>query len=448
MSTEIRVPQLPESVADATLVTWHKQPGDPIRRDENLADLETDKVVLEVPAPANGVVSEIRVPSGTVVTSGQILAVIEEGAAASTAALRPAAATAQAAQPAPSAPAATAASPVPAARVATKPDAAAKPAAAGAPGEAARDAGRLSPSVRRLVEENHLDPAAIPGSGRDGRLTKADVVDYLGRKPAPAVAIAPAPAAAVPSPAARARDSRPLAPVTRARAEQRVPMTRLRARIAQRLIEAQSTQALLTTFNEVDLTAIQELRARYKERFEKEHGVKLGFMSFFVKASIAALKKFPVLNASVEGNDIIYHEYYDIGVAVSTDRGLVVPIVRDADGKDFATLEKEIADYARKARDGSLAIEDLTGGTFTITNGGVFGSLMSTPIVNAPQSAILGMHKVQERPMVVNGQIAVRPMMYLAVTYDHRIIDGREAVQFLVAIKEAVEDPGRMLLGV
>ena len=448
MSTEIRVPQLPESVADATLVTWHKQPGDPIRRDENLADLETDKVVLEVPAPANGVVSEIRVPSGTVVTSGQILAVIEEGAAASTAALRPAAATAQAAQPAPSAPAATAASPVPAARVATKPDAAAKPAAAGAPGEAARDAGRLSPSVRRLVEDNHLDPAAIPGSGRDGRLTKADVVDYLGRKPAPAVAIAPAPAAAVPSPAARARDSRPLAPVTGARAEQRVPMTRLRARIAQRLIEAQSTQALLTTFNEVDLTAIQELRARYKERFEKEHGVKLGFMSFFVKASIAALKKFPVLNASVEGNEIIYHEYYDIGVAVSTDRGLVVPIVRDADRKDFAALEQEIADYARKAREGSLAIEDLTGGTFTITNGGVFGSLMSTPIVNAPQSAILGMHKVQERPMVVNGQVAVRPMMYLAVTYDHRIIDGREAVQFLVAIKEALEDPGRMLLGI
>jgi len=448
MSTEIRVPQLPESVADATLVTWHKQPGDPIRRDENLADLETDKVVLEVPAPANGVVSEIRVPSGTVVTSGQILAVIEEGAAASTAALRPAAATAQAAQPAPSAPAATAASPVPAARVATKPDAAAKPAAAGAPGEAARDAGRLSPSVRRLVEENHLDPAAIPGSGRDGRLTKADVVDYLGRKPAPAVAIAPAPAAAVPSPAARARDSRPLAPVTGARAEQRVPMTRLRARIAQRLIEAQSTQALLTTFNEVDLTAIQELRARYKERFEKEHGVKLGFMSFFVKAGVAALKKFPVLNASVDGNDIIYHEYYDIGVAVSTDRGLVVPIVRDADNKDFAALEQEIADYARKAREGSLAIEDLTGGTFTITNGGVFGSLMSTPIVNAPQSAILGMHKVQERPMVVNGQIAARPMMYLAVTYDHRIIDGREAVQFLVAIKEALEDPGRMLLGI
>jgi len=444
MSTEIRVPQLPESVADATLVTWHKQPGDPIRRDENLADLETDKVVLEVPAPANGVVSEIRVPSGTVVTSGQILAVIEEGAAASTAAPRPAAAP-QTAPAAASVSAASATSPAPGAGSAAKTAAPTKAAATNVPAEGAREAGKLSPSVRRLVEENHLDPAAIPGSGRDGRLTKADVVGYLDKKPAAAVAVAPAAAAAVPSPAARA-PGRP--PVTGARAEQRVPMTRLRARIAQRLIEAQSTQALLTTFNEVDLTATQELRARYKERFEKERGVKLGFMSFFVKASIAALKRFPVLNASVDGNDIIYHEYYDIGVAVSTDRGLVVPIVRDADSKDFAALEKEIADYARQAREGSLAIEDLTGGTFTITNGGVFGSLMSTPIVNAPQSAILGMHKVQERPMVVNGQIAVRPMMYLAVTYDHRIIDGREAVQFLVAIKEALEDPGRMLLGI
>ena len=445
MSTEIRVPQLPESVADATLVTWHKQPGDPIRRDENLADLETDKVVLEVPAPANGVVSEIRVPSGTVVTSGQILAVIEEGAAVLTAAPRAAAAPPQGAPAAASVPAATATSPAPAAGSAAKPAAAPQAAAANVSADGARDAGKLSPSVRRLVEENHLDPAAIPGSGRDGRLTKADVVDYLGKKPAAAGVVAPAPAAAVPSPAARAPGH---PPVTGARAEQRVPMTRLRARIAQRLLEAQATQALLTTFNEVDLTATQELRARYKERFEKERGVKLGFMSFFVKASIAALKRFPVLNASVDGNDIIYHEYYDIGVAVSTDRGLVVPIVRDADSKDFAALEKEIADYARQAREGSLAIEDLTGGTFTITNGGVFGSLMSTPIVNAPQSAILGMHKVQERPMVVNGQIAVRPMMYLAVTYDHRIIDGREAVQFLVAIKEALEDPGRMLLGI
>ena len=425
MTTEIRVPQLPESIADATLVTWHKQPGDAIRRDENLADLETDKVVLEVPAPANGVVREIRVPSGTVVTSGQVLALIEEGAAA-------------AAAPKPAGGAAAAAAPK------TPP---------AADGDGGKDAGKLSPSVRRLVEENHLDPSAIPASGRDGRLTKSDVVGFLGKRPAEATpgtagAAAPAPAAAAtPAPAARAPTPRPTAPAG-ARAEQRVPMTRLRARIAQRLIEAQSTQALLTTFNEVDLTATQELRARYKERFEKEHGVKLGFMSFFVKASIEALKKFPVLNASVDGSDIIYHEYYDIGVAVSTDRGLIVPIVRDADAKSFAVIEKEVADYARKAREGSLALEDLTGGTFTITNGGVFGSLMSTPIVNAPQSAILGMHKIQERPMVLGGQIAARPMMYLAVTYDHRIIDGREAVQFLVAIKEALEDPGRMLLGI
>ncbi|HUA88360.1 MAG TPA: 2-oxoglutarate dehydrogenase complex dihydrolipoyllysine-residue succinyltransferase [Steroidobacteraceae bacterium] len=407
MSTEIRVPQLPESVADATLVAWHKRPGDPISRDENLADLETDKVVLEVPAPANGVVREIKVESGTVVKSGQLLAVIEEGAAS-------------AATPT----AAAAAAPAPPAR----------PAVAEEPKD-----GRLSPSVRRLVEENRLDPASIPASGRDGRLTKSDVVDYLGKQPAPAPAAPPAPAKAA-APAAR--------PANGARAEQRVPMTRLRARIAQRLVEAQSTQALLTTFNEVDMTAVQELRARYKERFEKEHGVKLGFMSFFVKASIEALKKYPVLNASVDGNDILYHEYYDIGVAVSTERGLIVPIVRDADGKSFAAIEKEVADYARKAREGTIGIEDLTGGTFTITNGGVFGSLMSTPIVNAPQSAILGMHKTQERAMVVNGQVSVRPMMYLAVTYDHRIIDGREAVQFLVAIKDALEDPGRMLLGV
>ncbi|MBS0580567.1 MAG: 2-oxoglutarate dehydrogenase complex dihydrolipoyllysine-residue succinyltransferase [Proteobacteria bacterium] len=412
MSTEIRVPILPESVADATLVTWHKQPGDAIRRDENLADLETDKVVLEVPAPANGVVRELRVQSGAVVVSGQVLAVIEEGAAA---------AKAPAAAPAPVAAAAAAAAPKPAA-------------------EEKGEGGRLSPSVRRLVEENQLDPGTIPASGRDGRLTKSDVVGFLGKKPE-------APAAPAPAPAARPSAPRP--PVAAgARTEQRVPMTRLRARIAQRLIEAQSTQALLTTFNEVDLTATQELRARYKERFEKEHGVKLGFMSFFVKASIEALKRFPVMNASVDGNDIVYHEYYDIGVAVSTDRGLIVPIVRDADTKAFATIEKEVADYAKKAREGALAIEDLTGGTFTITNGGVFGSLMSTPIVNAPQSAILGMHKIQDRPMVVNGAVAVRPMMYLAVTYDHRIIDGREAVQFLVAIKDALEDPGRILLGV
>jgi 2-oxoglutarate dehydrogenase E2 component (dihydrolipoamide succinyltransferase) len=420
MTIEIKVPQLPESVADATLVAWHKQPGDTVSRDENLADLETDKVVLEVPAPLNGVIKEIRIQSGTTVTSGQVLAVIDEvGAGAGAAAAAKPAAAATAAKAAPSA-------------------AAASSEAAG------KDADKLSPSVRRLVEENKLDPGAIAGSGKDGRLTKSDVVGFLGKQPnggAPAPAASPAPAARAPSPAAR-----PSAPGTRA--EQRVPMTRLRQRVAQRLVEAQSTQALLTSFNEVDLTAVNELRARYKERFEKEHGVKLGFMSFFVKASIEALKKFPVVNASVDGTDIIYHEFYDIGVAVSTDRGLMVPIVRDADVKSFADIEKEIAQYAKKAREGTISIEDLTGGTFTITNGGVFGSLLSTPIVNAPQSAILGMHKTQERPMVVNGQIAIRPMMYLAVTYDHRIIDGREAVQFLVAIKEGLEDPGRMLLGI
>ena len=429
MTTEIRVPQLPESVADATLVAWHKQPGDPVRRDENLADLETDKVVLEVPAPSNGVVRELKVQSGTTVTSGQLLAILEEGAAASA----PPAASASAAKAAPEASAAKAATSA----------------------EAGSD--KLSPAVRRLVEENKLDAAAIPASGRDGRLTKSDVVDFLAKRestPAAAPSAAAASAAATPAskpvspaPAPAARPARPPGP-TGSRNEQRVPMTRLRQRIAQRLVEAQSTQALLTSFNEVDLTAVQELRARHKDRFEKENGVKLGFMSFFVKACIEALKKFPVVNASVDGADIVYHEFYDIGVAVSTDRGLMVPIVRDADAKSFAEIEAEVAQYARKAREGTIGIEALTGGTFTITNGGVFGSLMSTPIVNSPQSAILGMHKIQERPMVVGGQIAIRPMMYLAVTYDHRIIDGREAVQFLVTVKDCLEDPGRILLGI
>ena len=400
MTTEIKVPQLPESVADATLVAWHKQPGDAVRRDENLADLETDKVVLEVPAPADGVLRELKVAGGTVVTSGQVLAVIEEGAA-------PRAAAADSSPASPAAPASP----------------------RKAEGGADAGAEKLSPSVRRLVEENRLDPGSIPASGRDGRLTKSDVVGFLGKQQAAAPASAP--------PAAVA-----------GRAEQRVPMTRLRQRIAQRMVEAQSTQALLTSFNEVDLTAVQQLRARHKDRFEKEHGVKLGFMSFFVKACIEALKKFPVVNASVDGTEIVYHEFYDIGVAVSTDRGLVVPIVRDADAKGFAAIEKEIGEYAKKARAGAIGIEELTGGTFTITNGGVFGSLMSTPIVNAPQSAILGMHKIQDRPMVVEGQIAIRPMMYIAITYDHRIIDGREAVQFLVTVKECLEDPGRMLLGI
>jgi 2-oxoglutarate dehydrogenase E2 component (dihydrolipoamide succinyltransferase) len=427
MTTEIRVPQLPESVADATLVAWHKQPGDAIKRDENLADLETDKVVLEVPAPANGVVREIRIQSGTVVTSGQVLAIIEEGAAASPGA-------ASGASPAASASSAKSAAPAGTAK---------SESANG--GEAA---GKLSPSVRRLVEENKLDPGAIPASGKDGRITKSDVVDFLGKKPTPVTDRAEPPPPAAPRAPTPAPAAKPASGGAAGRVDQRVPMTRLRQRIAQRLVEAQHTAALLSTFNEVDMTAVQELRARYKDRFEKERGVKLGFMSFFVKAAIEALKKFPAVNATIDGTDVIYHEYYDIGVAVSTDRGLMVPIVRDADVKSFATIEKEISDYAKKAREGTIAIEDLTGGTFTITNGGVFGSLMSTPIVNAPQSAILGMHKTQERPMVVNGQIAIRPMMYLAVSYDHRLIDGREAVQFLVTIKDCLEDPGRMLLGI
>jgi 2-oxoglutarate dehydrogenase E2 component (dihydrolipoamide succinyltransferase) len=411
MSIEIRVPQLPESVADATLVAWRKQPGDAISRDENLADLETDKVVLEVPAPAHGTLKEILIQAGTTVRSGDLLAIVEVGAAAAAPAVKPAAAPAAAAK-------------------------ASGPATAAATAESAK----LSPAVRRLVEENKLDPGQIAASGRDGRLTKGDVVGHLGKQgavaPAPAAAAAPAAAPAVaPLPAG-------------ARAEQRVPMTRLRARIAERLRKAQHDAALLSTFNEVDLTAVNELRARYKDKFEKSHGVKLGFMSFFVKAAIEALKRYPVVNASVEGTDVIYHEYYDIGVAVSTDRGLVVPVVRDADVRSFADVEKQIGDYGIRARAGQLSIEELTGGTFTITNGGVFGSLLSTPIVNAPQSAILGMHKIQERPMAVNGQVVIRPMMYLALSYDHRIIDGRDAVQFLVTVKDCLEDPGRMLLGV
>jgi 2-oxoglutarate dehydrogenase E2 component (dihydrolipoamide succinyltransferase) len=406
MTMEIRVPQLPESVADATLVAWRKQPGDTVSRDENLADLETDKVVLEVPAPAAGVIKEFKVQPGATVKSGDLLAIFEEGAAV--------VAPAKGAKSAKPATARETAAPVP---------------AAPATGAAAK----LGPAARRLVEENHVDAAAVAGSGRDGRVSKADVAAHVARAVAPAAA-----PAAVAGPVA----------VPGARAEQRVPMTRLRLRIAERLLQAQQNAALLTTFNEIDLTAISEIRARHKDRFEKEHGVKLGFMSFFVKASIEALRKYPVMNAAVDGNDIIYHEYYDIGVAVSTDRGLVVPVLRNAETLGFAQIERQINDYGVRARSGGLALEDLQGGTFTITNGGVFGSMLSTPILNAPQSAILGMHKIQDRPMAVGGQVVVRPIMYLAVTYDHRIIDGREAVQFLVAIKDALEDPGRMLIGI
>ena len=399
MTIEVRVPQLPESVADATLVAWHKKPGDAVSRDENLVDLETDKVVLEVPAPAAGVIKELKVQNGATVTSGQLLALLEEGAAA--------------------------AAPAPA--VAAKAEAVAAEEAAPPKGGAAD---KLAPSVRRLVEEHKLDSAAIPGSGRDGRITKGDVLAHMAPKPAAAPAAAPAVAPAA------------------GRTERRVPMTRLRARIAERLVQAQSTAAMLTTFNEVDLKAVNELRAKYKDRFEKQHGARLGFMSFFVKACVEALRRFPIVNASIDGNDIVYHEYYDIGVAVSTDRGLVVPVLRDADAMGFGEIEKSVVAYANKAREGSLTIEEITGGTFTITNGGVFGSLLSTPILNMPQAAILGMHKIQERPVVVNGEVVVRPMMYLALSYDHRIIDGRDSVQFLVAVKEALEDPARLLLQV
>jgi 2-oxoglutarate dehydrogenase E2 component (dihydrolipoamide succinyltransferase) len=403
MSTiEVRVPQLPESVADATLVAWRKQPGESVSRDENLVDLETDKVVLEVPAPAAGVLRELKVENGATVTGGQLLAIIEEGAAAT-------------------------ASPAKAAEVSR---------------EVKAQGDKLAPSVRRLVEEHKLEPSTIEGSGRDGRITKGDVLTHLADKENLAKA-APQAQATAPSTAGE---------VTRragegaGRGERRVAMTRLRARIAERLVQAQSTAAMLTTFNEVDLTAVSELRAKYKERFEKEHGARLGFMSFFVKASVEALKRFPVVNASVDGNDIVYHEYYDVGVAVSTDRGLIVPVLRDADAMTFGEIEKSVVAYATRAREGSLTLEELTGGTFTITNGGVFGSLLSTPILNMPQSAILGMHKIQERPVVVDGQVVARPMMYLALSYDHRLIDGREAVQFLVAVKESLEDPSRLLL--
>ena len=408
MSIEIRVPQLPESVADATLMAWRKQPGEAVGRDENLADLETDKVVLDVPAPVNGVLREIKVPAGQSVKAGDVLAIFDEGAAATAAP--------------------TAAAAVPPANGKAAP-------AAAAAGATTTAAPKTGPAARRVIEENHLVAGNITASAPGGHVTKQDAEAAARAGAAPSPAPSPAPAA-------------PTIAVRGARTDQRVPMTRLRARIAERLVQAQATQALLTTFNEVDLGAVQELRARYKEAFEKKHGVKLGFMSFFVRAVTEALKRFPVVNASVEDNDIVYHEYFDVGVAVSTERGLMVPILRDADSLSFASIERQIGEFAARARSGSIKLEELTGGTFSITNGGTFGSLLSTPIVNAPQSAILGMHKIQDRPMAVKGAVVIRPMMYVALTYDHRIIDGREAVQFLVGVKESLEDPGRLLLGV
>ncbi len=404
MNIEIKVPPLPESVSDATLVAWHKNVGESVSRDENLVDLETDKVVLEIPAPAAGVLQDIIISDGTTVTAGDVLAILQEATGAKVAASAPADA------------------PVDAAEISDEP--------------AAAKMVKTSPAVRRLLDEHDLDATMITGSGKDGRLTKADVMSFLKSYDNGNVATG--------DPAPVSVDDGTI--VALERKEQRVPMTRLRARIAERMVEAQQQAAMLTTFNEVDLTKVMALRSRYRDSFEKEHGVRLGFMSFFAKAAVEALKKFPVVNASVEDNDIVYHNYYDIGIAVSSERGLMVPVLRDVDQMSFARFESELGAMAKKVHDGAIGMDDLTGGTFTITNGGIFGSLMSTPILNPPQSAILGMHSIEQRPMVVDGAVVPRPMMYLALTYDRRIIDGREAVQFLVTIKQQLEDPGRLLL--
>ncbi|MCO7223446.1 2-oxoglutarate dehydrogenase complex dihydrolipoyllysine-residue succinyltransferase [Pleionea sp. CnH1-48] len=395
MSIEIKVPVLPESVADATIATWHKQPGEACERDENIVDIETDKVVLEVVAPDDGVLESIVRNEGDTVVAEEVIAMFKAGAAGS-----------------------------------------AKPAAKeeAAPAEASSsdaDADALSPAVRRLVSEHGLDASAIPATGKGGRLTKEDVEKFIksGAKSAPAAA--PAPAAPI---AAGARE------------EKRVPMTRLRKRIAERLVQAQTNAAILTTFNDLNMKPVMDIRSKYKDHFLKVHGVKLGFMSFFVKATVEALKRYPAVNASIDGDDIVYHGFYDVGIAVSSPRGLVVPVIRDADQLSMAEIEKSIIEYGQKAQNNQLTVDDLTGGTFTVSNGGVFGSMLSTPIINPPQSGILGMHRTEERPVVENGEIVIRPMMYLAFSYDHRIIDGRESVGFLKTIKEYLEDPARMLL--
>ena len=400
MAKEIRVPALGESVTEATIAKWFKKAGEAVKADEPLVELETDKVTVEVPAPASGKLSSISAEPGVTVNVGSLLGMIEEGAAGS----------------APS-------------KLAEAPKKAEVP----APAKAAEQT--LSPAVRKMVEENKVDTAAVSGTGKDGRLTKGDVIAHLEKPAAEAkplvIPAAPAPAARAPSDGAR---------------EERVKMSRLRLTIARRLKDAQNTAAMLTTFNEVDMTATMALRNQYKDLFEKKHGVKLGFMSFFVKACIQALKEIPAVNAEIDGDDIVYKNFYNIGVAVGTDKGLVVPVLRDADMLSFAGIEKTIAEFGRRARDGNLQIADMQGGTFTISNGGVYGSLMSTPILNAPQSGILGMHKIQERPMAINGQVVIRPMMYLALSYDHRIVDGKEAVTFLVRVKENLEDPQRTIL--
>ncbi|KTT30732.1 dihydrolipoamide succinyltransferase [Pseudomonas oryzihabitans] len=406
MAIEIKAPTFPESVADGTVATWHKKPGEAVKRDELLVDIETDKVVLEVVAPADGVLAEVIKNEGDTVLNEEVIARIQEGATAAAPAAQPAAASAPAAAPA----------------------------AAGSDEDPI-----LAPAARKIAEENGIDPATLVGTGKGGRVTKEDAVAAVEAKKSGAAAPAAKPAAAA-------------APVVTAagdRTEKRVPMTRLRAKVAERLVEAQSSMAMLTTFNEVNMKPIMDLRSKYKDMFEKKHnGVRLGFMSFFVKAATEALKRQPGVNASIDGNDIVYHGYQDIGVAVSSDRGLVVPVLRNAEFMSLAEVEGTIADFGKKAKAGKLTMEDMQGGTFTISNGGVFGSLLSTPIVNPPQTAILGMHKIQERPMAVNGQVVILPMMYLALSYDHRLIDGKEAVTFLVTMKDLLEDPARLLLDI
>jgi 2-oxoglutarate dehydrogenase E2 component (dihydrolipoamide succinyltransferase) len=408
MAIEIKAPTFPESVADGTVATWHKKPGDAVKRDELIVDIETDKVVIEVLAEADGVLAKIIKNEGDTVLSNEVLGTLGEGSGAAEA---------------PAAPAAKEAA----------------PAAAAADDDAsASEEAILSPAARKIAEENSIDPNSITGTGKGGRVTKEDVVAAVdAKKNAPAAAPAAKPAAAAP------------AMTVGDRVEKRVPMTRLRAKVAERLVEAQSNMAMLTTFNEVDMSEVMALRSKYKDLFEKSHnGVRLGFMSFFVKATTEALKRFPAVNASIDGSDIVYHGYSDIGVAVSSDRGLVVPVLRNAEFMSLAEIENGIATFGKKAKDGKLSIDDMTGGTFTITNGGTFGSMMSTPIVNPPQAAILGMHNILQRPMAIDGQVVIRPMMYLALSYDHRLIDGKEAVTFLVTIKNLLEDPARLLLDI
>lgn len=412
MATEIKAPTFPESVADGTVAAWHKQPGEQCQRDELLVDIETDKVVLEVVAPVDGVLSEIIKPEGEVVLSNEVVGFFEEGASVGT--------------------------------VLVSAEASVAPPVASS--EAINQEPVLSPAARRIVDEKGLDPAAIVGTGKGGRVTKEDVVRYVegGGKVSPAPAAASTPEAS----ASQVETSGQGAVSAGERVEKRVPMTRLRAKVAERLVQAQQSAAMLTTFNEINMGPVMALRARYKDTFEKCHGVRLGFMSFFVKACVEALRRHPVVNASIDGNDIVYHGYQDIGVAVSSDRGLVVPVLRNTEDMSLAEIELKIREFGKKAMDGKLGIDEMTGGTFTISNGGVFGSLLSTPILNPPQSAILGMHKIQERPMALDGKVEILPMMYLALSYDHRLLDGKEAVTFLVTIKELLEDPARMLLDV